>query len=204
MLRGTAVLGAITLLLGIPPLEGVAMEPQSSAATTVSREAAPSTFDGTTLWVPLIAKMNRALSRGDVVNAQRAWSTAEVAAVASLTWEALVEVGDATRQIGDAAGARAVTTPWARRSYLTAFARAQRQGSLDGMLRSAEAFAALGDRDLARQCLRGAEQLSRQTRDSQALERVRSYERRIAAQFVHGGTPLTLNPHVSGIQGVVP
>ena len=138
------------------------------------------------------------------MNARRAWSSAEVAAVASLTWEALVEVGDATRQIGDAAGARAVTTPWARRSYLTAFVRAQRQGSLDGMLRTAEGFAALGDRDLARQCLRAAEHLSRETRDSQALERVRSYERRITAQLVEGGTRLTVNHHVSGMQDVVP
>lgn len=156
MVRDTAVLGAITLLLGIAPLEGVAIEPQSGAATTVSQGGASSAFDGTTLWVPLIAKLDRALSRGDAVNAQRAWSGAEVAAVASLTWEALVEVGDATRRIGDAAGARALTTPWARRSYLTAFVRAQRQGSLDGMLHAAEGFAALGDRDLARQCLRAA------------------------------------------------
>jgi len=204
MVKGTAVLGAITLLLGIAPLEGAAIEPESGAATTATQGAAAPALDGTTLWVPLMAKMYGALSRGDLVNARRAWSGAEVAAVASLTWEALVEVGNATRRIGDAAGARGVTTPWARRSYLTAFFRAQRQGSLDGMLRSAEGFAVLGDRDLARKCLRGAEQLSRETRDSQALERVRSYERRIAAQLVEGGTPLTVNHHVSGIQEVAP
>ncbi len=196
MVRDTAVLGAITLLLGIAPLEGVAIEPQSGAATTVSQGGASSAFDGTTLWVPLIAKLDRALSRGDAVNAQRAWSGAEVAAVASLTWEALVEVGDATRRIGDAAGARALTTPWARRSYLTAFVRAQRQGSLDGMLHTAEGFAALGDGDLARQCLRAAEQLAKQARDPQALERVRSYERRSTAQLVEGGH-LTVNKYVS-------
>jgi len=196
MVRGTAVLGAITLLLGIAPVEGVATEPQSSAATTVSQGAASSAFDGTALWAPLIAKMDGALSRGDIVNARRAWGSAEVAAVASLTWEALVEVGDETRRIGDAAGARAVTMPWARRSYLTAFVRAQRQGSLDGMLRTAEGFAALGDRDLARQCLRAAERFSKQARDPQALERVRSYERRSTAQLVEG-RPLTVNKYVS-------
>ena len=52
------------------------------------------------------------------------------------------------------------------------------QGSLDGVLRTAEAFAALGGREVVEQGVRIAEGLATQRRDGQASERVRTFRER--------------------------
>jgi hypothetical protein len=48
---------------------------------------------------------------------------------------------------------------------MSALCRARRDGSFDGVLRVAEAFAALGDHEVVDQCLRIAERLARDDRD---------------------------------------
>jgi hypothetical protein len=45
---------------------------------------------------------------------------------------------------------------WAREIYLAAFARARREGSVDGMITVAEAFARLEDREMVRKTLAAA------------------------------------------------
>jgi hypothetical protein len=58
------------------------------------------------------------------------------------SWEPLLRVGDEARLRGD--------TPAARRAYLAGLFRARGESSLDGVLLAAEAFADLGDREVAR------------------------------------------------------
>ncbi len=48
----------------------------------------------------------------------------------------------------------------ARQAYLNALIRAHRDGSIEGMRRTAAAFAALGDHAVATQCLRVADELA--------------------------------------------
>lgn len=64
----------------------------------------------------------------------------------------------------------------AREAYLSALIRARRDRSVDGAIRSAEAFRELGDRVVAEQCLHIAEQLA--AGDEQARQRVREARRR--------------------------
>jgi hypothetical protein len=59
----------------------------------------------------------------------------------------------------------------AREAYLTAFIRARRDRSVDGVLRSAEAFRQLGDQAVVEQCLHIAGQLA--AGDEQAERKVR-------------------------------
>jgi hypothetical protein len=66
----------------------------------------------------------------------------------AMTWQVLVQSGDAARVRGDVAGAR--------RAYMAALMRARGEGSVAGVLRAAEGFRALGDHDVVERALRMA------------------------------------------------
>lgn len=129
-------------------------------------------------WAVHLRAMGDALARNDVSAAERAWRDAYAAAFASRRWEGMIQVGDAARQIGGAAGVRRTGEAKARRLYLAALARARRQGSLEGVLGAGEAFAALGDREVVGQCLRIARLLAAQNPEAQADVRV--FQERLA------------------------
>ena len=129
---------------------------------------------------PASALMDEALARGDIGAAERHWHDAYRVALGSRRWEGMIEVGDGARRIGEVTGARATANTRARQAYLTALLRARQQKSLDGVLRTAEAFSGLGDRQVVAQCLRIAEHLAAEARDAQARERVSALSERLA------------------------
>jgi len=123
--------------------------------------------------------MNTALASPNVTAAEEAWHEAHRAALGSRQrWDGLIEVGEAYLRIGELANERQAAQPTARRLYLTALFRARQQSSLDGVLRTAEAFAALGDREVVIQCLRVADQVAERARDPQARARVEAFRGR--------------------------
>jgi hypothetical protein len=108
-------------------------------------------------WSGELRAVDRALGQSDVDGARRAWENAHLAAVESLGWEGLIETGDACLRIGEASRARAAAEPTARRAYFAALYRACRENSFEGILRAAEVFADLGDREVVDECLGLAE-----------------------------------------------
>jgi hypothetical protein len=132
--------------------------------------------------------MDEALARKDSGAAEVAWHDAYVAALISQRWEGLITVGDALLRIGTAKGREASETK-ARSIYLDALFRARQQRSLEGVLRSAEAFAVLSDWEVVRQCLRIAEGLAVQARDAQARARVQAFRERLAAMVLEAKSP---------------
>ena len=96
-----------------------------------------------------MSEVDSALSRGDVSRAVVAWHSAYVAALSSRRWDRLIEVGDAWLRIERASDAPASGAAKARELYLSALVRARQQGSVEGVLRAAAAFDALGDREIA-------------------------------------------------------
>jgi hypothetical protein len=88
---------------------------------------------------------------------QRLWQTGHLAVVESLSWDDLIAIGNARLRIGGAVGARPSGEMAARRVYFAALYRACREESLEGILRTAEAFADLGDGDVVEECLGLAE-----------------------------------------------
>ncbi|MFQ5881845.1 MAG: hypothetical protein ACE5I9_05165 [Candidatus Methylomirabilales bacterium] len=111
-------------------------------------------------WTTHIRRVHEALAEKDISGAEWAWHYAYVAALRSRSWEDMVEVGDAALRIGEAAGFRQGSADRARQSYLVALIRARFQESLDGVLRTAQAFAALGDREAVDQSLQIAKGLA--------------------------------------------
>lgn len=104
-------------------------------------------------WRGYLRAVDRALGNGDIDGARRAWESAHLEAIESLSWEGLIAAGDARLRIGVAdGGRRAAAEPAARRAYFAALYRACREDSFEGILRTAEAFAKLGDREVVEEC----------------------------------------------------
>lgn len=104
-------------------------------------------------WTGHIRAVDLALGQRDVDGARRAWENAHLAAIESLSWEGLLEAGQACLRIGGATGARTTAEPAARRAYFAALYRACRENSFEGILRLAEAFEDLGDHEVVEECL---------------------------------------------------
>jgi hypothetical protein len=130
-----------------------------------------------TPWRVHVGVVDVALARGDVSTAVRAWHDAYGAAMASTEWIAMLEVGDAFVRIGAAADAREGAKPNARQAYLAALVRARRADSVTGVVRAAQAFAALGDREVARAALGIADRLATGQADDAARARVQTQAR---------------------------
>ncbi len=139
-------------------------------------------------WANHIRTLDDALAKKNISAAERALHQAYLAALGSRHWEGMVEVGDATLRVGEVSGYRKVSEAKARRMYLQAFVRARQQGSIDGLLRTAEAFSALGDREVADQGIRLVERLAEQARDTEARDRVRVFRERLAAGSLRTAT----------------
>ena len=125
-------------------------------------------------WFVHLRVVEAALVRGDLGGAERAWQEAYLAALGSWRWDGMLEVAHAYLRIGQAAGRQQASAARARNLYLAALFRAREQRSLDGVLRTAEAFARLGDRAAIEQCLRVAEALAAEAGDRDAPARVRA------------------------------
>ena len=146
-----AVLGGLGLVLASALMSRAVTVPRALESPAVRGGAAP--------WAVHLATVDAALAAGDVPAALSAWHEAYGAALASRRWEGFADVGDAYLRIGHASSAPARAVPRARDLYLSALFRARDAGSLDGVLRIATAFAALGDHDVTVQALRMARRL---------------------------------------------
>jgi hypothetical protein len=136
-------------------------------------------------WAIRIREVDEALARGDLDAAVRRWHDADRLVRASPGWEALLEVGDAARRLDDLAGVREPFDAQARELYLAALARARREESLDGVLRTAEAFADLGDSGLLEESLRIAKVLAGGNPEGEAD--LRAFARRYPVHLPAGG-----------------
>lgn len=125
----------------------IQVSPQPAASVLTEGPRRPS------VWAGYIEMVDAALARRDVNTAVRAWREAHGAALRTRAWRPLIEVGDALIRIGGVDGRRSAYAPQARRIYMAALTRARAVDSVDGVLRVAEAFAALGDHGVVEECL---------------------------------------------------
>src|SRR5207248_2081235 len=110
---------------------------------------------GSAGWTMPLARVDEALTDGDVSQALAWWQEAHVAALRSGQGEAMIDVGDASRRLGGRGGCRHDGDVLARDPYLTAPVRARGLHSVDGVLRAAIAFGELGDRSEERRVGKG-------------------------------------------------
>ena len=132
------------------------------------------------LWQAYLDAFERELAEGHLDVALRILYDAYGAALESRSWESMIAVGDAFLAAGQAPGNAAGARMNARQAYLTALIRARRARSVEGALRSAEAFRRLADRDVVEQCLHVASLLA--AGDETAQARVREARARWASR----------------------
>ena len=137
-----------------------------------------------TPWTAHLEAMDTAIAANNASAAVLSWRHAYAAALDQPGWRGLVDVAGAALRIGTIPGFKKAAESRARESYWTALFRARRQGSLNGVLDTAEAFGALGDRVMVEQCIRIAERLAVLTGDAEAAERVRVLAADLAHRYV--------------------
>jgi hypothetical protein len=135
-------------------------------------------------WSAPLRAVDAALARRDIRAAVQAQYRAYAAALASRRWDGMLAVGEAYRRLGVATASRRSYDALARSAYLSALFRARHAGSVDGVLRAAEAFGALGDEEIVRACLRVAGTLADATRDGQVRTRVQALRERWLAHHL--------------------
>ena len=111
-------------------------------------------------WQEHVGLVDEAVARGDVSTAVRRWHDAYGVALMSRRPEALVAAGEAFVRVSTAAGTPGGGKPNARLAYLAALRLAERQQSVEGVRGVAQAFRALGDREVAEYCVRIADALA--------------------------------------------
>jgi hypothetical protein len=132
------------------------------------------------LWRAYLDVFEKERAEGHLDVALRILYDAYGAALESRSWESMIAVGDAFISAGNAPGSAAGARMNARQAYLTALIRARRDRSVEGALRSAEAFRRLADPDVVEQCLHIAGLLA--AGDNEAQERVREARTQWAAR----------------------
>jgi hypothetical protein len=96
--------------------------------------------------------LNAAIDRGDAGTAAHAWRDAYVEALRTRRWEAMLDVGDAAVRIDTLTRRPRQPTRFiaeARQAYLSALFRARDARDSEGLQRVGQAFARLGDREMA-------------------------------------------------------
>ena len=135
-------------------------------------------------WTEHIRAMDRALEQQNATAAVRTWRNAYAAALATPGWRGLVEVAAAALRIAAIPGFAKASEARARETYWLALFRARQQGSLNGVLDTAEAFGALGDATMVEQCIRVAEGLATLNSDQAAADRVRALAADLAERYL--------------------
>jgi hypothetical protein len=144
--------------------------------------AARAASEAPSAWYASLTKMDEAIARGDIPGAAAQWREAHRHARGGRQWEPLIDVGDGYRRLGRAAGAERAAEAQARDAYLGGLLRARQLESLEGVLRAAEAFAELGDREVVEQCMRVARGLAARAADPVTVEQVKRFADRWAAR----------------------
>ena len=123
-------------------------------------------------WRDLLDRAEAGLARGDVREAQLAWQEAHRTVMRARSPEGMLDVGRAYLRIGEAARDRGAALAQARRIYLVALFRARERRDADAVAHAGQAFAALGDREVAERAFAVAMALATQNRDAAARDRI--------------------------------
>lgn len=167
MRKRVAAIGALVVVVAVASIlevraGRVGVEPRLSA--TLQGDAAalhaklvrlddgvPASHRMDQAWMEAVARVDRALAERDVSTAVREWRTAYSVSLATRRWQPMIEVGDAALRIRTVSGAQPGYEAKAREAYMVALVQARRLRSADGVLRTSEAFARLGDQEVAQQ-----------------------------------------------------
>jgi hypothetical protein len=123
-------------------------------------------------WREPLERASAAMAGGDAREAHRHWEQAYRAAVVARSSAALLAVGHEYLTIGEATRGSQSAVAEARRIFLTALFAARERQDAHGVALAGQAFAALGDREVANRAFDVAIALASRSRDTDASERI--------------------------------
>jgi hypothetical protein len=129
-------------------------------------------------WTRRVWEVDAALADDDVAAAMPRLRDAYLAALRSNRWEAMAEVGDSARRVSAVVVVPEPALMTARRAYLTGLARARQQRSVEGVLRFAERFVALGDREIVEHCIGTATRIAEDYGGAERFAQVQAFVER--------------------------
>jgi hypothetical protein len=168
-----AVVGGLGLVVSSTLMGGAAHSAPRASEPAVVRDDRP--------WARHLAIADEAAAAGDVTHALAAWHDAYGAALGSRRWEGFADAGDAYLRLTRAAGVPTSGVPRARELYLSALFRARDARSLEGVLRIADAFEALGDHEVTRHAVKMAAHLAVRGASPELQRRLSTLEQHTAA-----------------------
>ena len=172
-------MGSWALAIAIPLALVAGAVPVLTLLQAVTHEEP--TMERMSTWTAELERVDEALTSNDVPGAIHAWRNAYTAAIGSRRWDAMLDVGYVYLRIGERTKIRRVHEAKAREAFLVALFRARRESSLDGVLRTGQAFAGLGDREVVIHCIRIAEGIAAQ-RDPATRELVQQWAERLTTR----------------------
>jgi hypothetical protein len=152
LLKWNCIFLSILTVAGVVVLARGRTLPDTCATTTADRSAETEMRDEAAL-AERLATLDAALARQDLSRAIYEWRDAYGLALRSRGWDAMAAVGDAAVRVnalmGGSAGHSNGFQSEARRAYIHALLRAQRQQSREGVDHIADGLVTLGDADMA-------------------------------------------------------
>ena len=140
----------------------------SMAALTLVEVASP----GEVEWRALLLRAEAALASGDARAAEDSWWQSYRAAMRTREQEGLLDLGHAYLRIGEAAHDRQWALSQVRRVFLRALFQARERRDAEALSAAAEAFASIGDQQVALHAFDAALALARRSRDAIAGDRI--------------------------------
>ena len=126
---------------------------RDSCGTTTADRDAPSDLRDEAALAERLAALDAALASRNLSRAVYEWRDAYGLALRARGWEAMAAVGDAAVRVDSVMGGPARRSTGfrleARRAYVHALLRAQREQSREGVNHIADGFTSLGDTDMA-------------------------------------------------------
>jgi hypothetical protein len=151
-LKWSGIVLSILTVAGVVGLVLGGTLPDSCGTTIPDRPESTDLRDEAAL-AERLAALDAALARQDLSRAVYEWRDAYGLALRSRGWDAMAAVGDAAVRVdalmGGPGGQSTGFRPEARRAYIHALLRAQRDRSREGVNHIADGLAALGDVDMA-------------------------------------------------------
>lgn len=150
------------------PTAGVAMWLAVGAAALVADPRVP---DPDARWRELLGRAETAFAGGDARAAERAWEESYRAAIRPGAAEGMLALGHAYLSIGAAARDPQAAVARARQIFLQAFVQARERRDAEVIADTGEAFARLGDREVADRIFAVAMDLATRNYDVPTRER---------------------------------
>ncbi len=168
-------------------IAALAMATLMAVALSVVEALDHVTTSGNSPWTAPLHEVDDALAAKNSSAALAALHVAYLTALGSRGWEGMIAVGNAALRVGEAMSDRRRFAAKARLAYRSALFRARHLRSLEGVLQAGDAFNALGDANVAQQCLEVARGLT--AGDPEREARVQAFEEQLRDRAMASGEP---------------